>query len=80
MREEEIIIKPYVCYLISLYYKTGCKYPCTRSKINKLLIIFKLCFIKNNLKTFDNKLIIYENGPSYFEYLGLTMERDAYCT
>lgn len=79
MREMEINIKPYAIYLISLYYKTGCKYSCTRSKINKLLIIFKLCFIKNNLKTFDNKLIIYENF-SYFEDLSIIMEKDVYCT
>jgi len=38
-------LKDTVLYLISLYYKTDCKYSCTWPKINKLLTIYTICNI-----------------------------------
>lgn len=32
-------------YLISLFYKSGCRYYCSLPKINRLLTIYKLCSI-----------------------------------
>ena len=39
-------LKPLACYLISLFYKSGCKYYCGRTKINRLLTIYKFCSVQ----------------------------------
>jgi len=77
MSANEKDIKSYVDYLVCLYYQTGRKYYCVRPCINRLLIIFKLCCDKNNIKTFSDNIYINSGCvgiPRIFDII----ERDVY--
>lgn len=45
-------------YLISLFYRTNCKYECSRREINRLLTIYKLCCNRNGNVCFEDKFYI----------------------
>ena len=49
-------------YLIQFFYKSGEKYHCTKTKIEKMLTIAFLTFIKNDRKLFSSKIYIAECG------------------
>lgn len=49
-------------YLIQFFYKSDEKYHCTRTKIEKMLTIAFLAFIKNNRKLFSSKIYIARCG------------------
>lgn len=46
--------KKLACYLISLFYKSGFRYNCSRSKINALLIIYKFCSVQFDSDCFSS--------------------------
>ena len=65
------------CYLISLFYKSNCKYFCSRPKINRLLTIYKLSAIRFHSDCFHYYFNI--DGP----YIGIggfipLIDRDVY--
>lgn len=60
-------IKTVCYYLISLYYKTNKKYKCYRTKLNRLLIIYKLCGMKYNVSCLEGIYTI--NAPT--KHIGL---------
>ena len=45
-------------YLISLFYRTNCKYECSHREINRLLTIYKLCCNRNGNECFEDKFHI----------------------
>lgn len=66
-----------VSYLISLFYKTDCKYYCYRTKINRLLVIYKLCTIKYNNNVLDSHFFIIDKGMGFYN-LAAYVDRDEY--
>lgn len=67
-------------YLISRFFKTGCKYKCYRSKINGLLTIFELCRMKHIDKSNDyyNFKIDINNNMYGFPFVFDKLEKDLY--
>lgn len=61
----ETELQDMAAYLISLYYKTDCKYNCSRPKINRLLTIYLLCNI--NKKPITKNIFCITNS-----YIGLS--------
>lgn len=66
-----------VSYLISLFYKTDCKYYCYRTKINRLLVIYKLCTLKYNKDVLTNNFFITDQGMC-FSGLVSYIDKDEY--
>lgn len=56
-------------YLISLYYKTGCKYWCQRPQMNRLLTIYKLCTMKYNPDCFEYQFKITDDSIGFYGYV-----------
>lgn len=61
-------IEEYANYLISLFFRTGCKYKCYRTKINRLLTIFKLCNINNLIENDVNYELLVTNNKEQFGF------------
>lgn len=55
-------------YLIQLYFRTSKKYSCSSSKIDSLLLIYKLCCIKEGLNTFNGRMVLYRDTFLKFEF------------
>ena len=69
-------LKAVVFYLISLFYKTDCKFEYSKRTINRLLTIYKLCCNKNGYDCFEDTFYI---GKPYSTYRELDfLERDIY--
>lgn len=66
-----------VSYLISLFYETDCKYYCYRTKINRLLVIYKLCVLKYNKDVLNDNFFITDQGM-WFSGLVSYIDRDEY--
>ena len=49
-------------YLIQFFYKSGQKYHCTKTKVEKMLTIAFLTFVKTNQKLFSSKIYIGQCG------------------
>lgn len=49
-------------FIIQLYYKTGEKYHCSRTKVEKLLSIANLIAFKNNTKLFEEEIWVNRCG------------------
>lgn len=69
------IIEP-ACYLVSLYYKTGCKYVCTRTKTSRLLTIYKFCKMKSNPELFNHYFV--SSYYMFIRYLNIFFCMDEY--
>lgn len=52
-------------YLIQLYYKTGCRYHCTRTKIEKMLSIANLVSLKYGEALFAEKNVVNPCGTGF---------------
>lgn len=65
------------CYLISLFYKSGCIYFCSRPKINRLLTIYKLASISFNEDCFKYGFNIDSTYIFVGSYIYM-IERDVY--
>jgi len=56
-------------YIAQLYYKTDCKYRCTRRKIDSLLAIYKFCCLNNNVcDCFDDYYYLYSDSEKSNSY------------
>lgn len=74
-------IKLLTYYLVSLFYKTDCKYWCSRTKINRLLTIYKFCTIKYKSDVLKGEYVI--SNPKnkigiWFPKLNGYIDRDVY--
>lgn len=49
-------------YIVQLYYKTGDKYYCSRTKVEKLLAIANLIAFRNDSKLFDEEILVNRCG------------------
>ena len=52
--------------IVELYYRTGEKYELTRRKIEYIMTIYELCYMKNHLQTTLN-IFITENKNIYID-------------
>ena len=82
LEEEKLyddIIFPVIHYLVSLFYKTGCKYYCSRNKINRLLTIYMFCVIKYNTNCFKQDFFIGDESYAFgFPVVYNILDRDIY--
>lgn len=69
-------LKVLAFYLVSLYYKTGCKYLCSITKINRLLTIYKFCTLKYNDESLRGEYII--NTSMWFDSLWFCIYKEEY--
>lgn len=65
-------------YLIQLFYQTGRKYSCSRTKIGKLLSIVAFLYAKNGQKLFDETIFKYDNCGTSIHELKFFIDRDVY--
>lgn len=68
MNNELRKIEDYANYLVSLFFKTNCKYKCYRTKINRLLIIYKLCDINNLIQEDSNYELLIDKDKKQFGF------------
>ena len=65
-------------YLIQLFYKTGKKYSCTRTKLGKLLTIASFVYARKNEVLFSEAIYKYNNCGTSINTLTLFIEREVY--
>lgn len=65
-------------FLIQLFYQTGKKYSCSRTKIGKLLSIVAFLYAKNGQKLFDEIIFKYDNCGTSINELKFFVDRDVY--
>ena len=71
-------INELACYLVSLFYKTNCKYFCTRPKIKRLLTIYKLSSINFDPDCFHYIFFVDDQQMTITSYISSIVERDVY--
>jgi len=67
MEKLVVHVKSLTYYLVSLFYKTGCKYSCTSTKIGKILSILAFKYAYNDILLFDAEIKKYENCGTIIE-------------
>lgn len=66
------------CLLVPLFYKTGCKYSCSRTKIGNLLSILAFKYVIDGKKLFNETIYKYDNcGTAITEIIDM-LETDEY--
>jgi len=65
-------------YLIQLFYKTGQKYSCSRTKIGKLLSIVAFVYALKDKKIFDETIYKYDGCGTAINELKTYIDRDVY--
>ena len=65
-------------YLIQLFYKTGKKYSCTRTKIGKLLSIVAFSYARKNSLCFNEKIFKYDECGTIINELEAHVDREIY--
>lgn len=65
-------------YLIQLFYKTGQKYTCSRTKIGKLLSIVAFVYARRGYKLFDEKIYKYDGCGTAIREVMVYCDRDVY--
>ena len=65
-------------YLIQLFYNTGKRYSCTRTKIGKLLSIVAFLYARNNQKLFNEDIYKYDDCGTAINELKAHIDRDVY--
>ena len=65
-------------YLVQLFYKTGQKYSCSRTKIGKLLSIVAFKYVVEDKNAFDEIIYKYNDCGTAFNELKLYTDRDVY--
>ena len=65
-------------YLIQLFFKSGQRYSCTRTKIGKLLSIVAFTFAREGIRIFNEAVCKYENCGTAINELKAFVERDVY--
>ena len=65
-------------YLIQLFYKSGKKYSCTRTKIGKLLSIVAFKYACEGVQVFRESICKYEDCGTTINELKTFLERDIY--
>lgn len=65
-------------YMIQLFYQTGQKYSCTRTKIGKLLSIVAFVYAKKDRQIFNEVIYKYGDCGTTINELTATVDRDVY--
>lgn len=65
-------------YFIQLFYKTGKRYSCTRTKLGKLLSILAFKYAANDKLLFFEEIYRYPNCGTAIKELMCGIERDVY--
>lgn len=78
MEELNVNLEQAANYLIQLFYMTGQKYSCTRTKIGKLLSIVAFVYAKKDRKVFDETIYKYSDCGTTINELTATVDRDIY--
>ena len=65
-------------YLIQLFYHTGKRYSCTRTKIGKLLSIVAFSYARNDQKLFKEDIRKYGSCGTTFNELKAHIDRELY--
>lgn len=65
-------------YFIQLFYKTGKRYSCTRTKLGKLLSILAFKYAANDKLLFFEEIYCYPNCGTAIKELMCEVERDVY--
>ena len=65
-------------YLIRMFYQTGQKYSCTRTKIGKLLSIVAFVYAKKDRRIFNETIYKYGDCGTTINELTATVDRDVY--
>lgn len=65
-------------YFVQLFYQTGRKYTCTRSKIGKLLSIVNFLYARDDKLLFDEAVCKYEGCGTAIKELKFILDRDIY--
>lgn len=79
MKELHVNLAYATRYLVQLFYQTGQKYSCTRTKIGKLLSIVAFAYARKGEQVFDEKIYKYDGcGTAIKELLSIIEDRDVY--
>ncbi len=65
-------------YLIQLFYKTGMRYSCTRTKIGKLLSIVSFKYAQQGQQFFEESIYKYDDCGTAIKELTAHVDRDVY--
>ena len=65
-------------YLISLFYFTGKKYCCTRTKISKLMSIAAFYYARNNKILFNENIYKYDSCGTIIDEIKGSFDMDIY--
>ncbi len=65
-------------YFIQLFYATGMKYSCTRTKIGKLLSILSFKYARREEKLFEEAIYKYDDCGTAIRELTAHVDRDVY--
>lgn len=78
MEKMNVKVEDVMYYLITLFYKTGCKYTCTETKLHKLASIVAFSFALDKRQLFENDIYKYEGCGAFIDIKESTIDRDIY--
>lgn len=78
MEKKYIDLAQATYYLIQLFYQTGQKYSCTRTKLGKLLSIAAFYYARKNQILFKESICKYDGCGTTIKELSFIVDRDVY--
>lgn len=78
MVELKVNLEQATNYLIQLFYKTGKKYSCARSKLGKLLTVVSFVYARNGKRLFNESICKYDNCGTAINALKDYLDREVY--
>lgn len=79
MKNINVNLKSAANYFIQLFYKTGCKYSCTQTKIGKLLTILAFLYARRGMILFEETIYRYKGCGAIIDNLkSIIVDRDVY--
>jgi len=78
MKKLNLSIKDLTHYLVSLFYKTDCKYSCNKTKIGKILSILAFKYANNDILLFNEEIRKYDNCGTIIEDSAFFVYSDEY--
>lgn len=78
MENLNVNLKQLMNYFVQLFYKTGKRYSCARSKLGKLLTVTSFVYARKGYVLFDEDIYKYDDCGTYIEELVAYVNREAY--
>lgn len=78
MTEVHASLEEAVYYFVQLFYKTGQRYSCSRTKLGKLLSIVAFVYAQKNEKLFDDIIYKYVDCGTVIKNLVLYVDNEVY--